>query len=188
MFELGFFNPGSSTNRFLGIRYKATPEVVVWVANRGNPIINGQIGVLTLAKNGSLILRSAQGTIIWSSNSSMAASSAPLLQLLDTGNLVVVEKSMNIWQSFDYPGNTRLPGMKMGTVISSSNSSMATSSPVLKFLDTANLVVVEKSKNIKFPDTLNFRLNSSMSDECLKNCSCSAYADPYSSSHNACLM
>ncbi|KAH6836400.1 hypothetical protein C2S53_015494 [Perilla frutescens var. hirtella] len=112
MFELGFFNPGSSENRFLGIWYKATPEVVVWVANTQNPII-GLNGVLNLATNGNLFLSSSHGgTIIWSSNSSMAALS-PVLQLLDTGNLVVVERSMNIWQSFDYPGNTRLPEMKM---------------------------------------------------------------------------
>ncbi|KAH6761494.1 hypothetical protein C2S52_018927 [Perilla frutescens var. hirtella] len=111
MFEVGFFSPGTSSNRFLGVWYKPTPDVVVWVANRQNPI-NGSKGVLTLEKDGNLVLSSAQGTIIWSSNSSMAASS-PALQLLDTGNLVVVEKSENIWQSFDYPGDTKLPGMKM---------------------------------------------------------------------------
>ncbi|KAH6764082.1 hypothetical protein C2S51_015331 [Perilla frutescens var. frutescens] len=110
-YELGFFSPGSSTSRFLGIWYKATPDVVVWVANRENPI-NGSQGVLALAKNGNLNLSSAQSRIIWSSNSSGAGSS-PVLQLLDTGNLVVVEDSMNIWQSFDDPGDTRLPGMKI---------------------------------------------------------------------------
>ncbi|KAH6775423.1 hypothetical protein C2S52_012984 [Perilla frutescens var. hirtella] len=111
IFELGFFYPGSSTRRFLGVWYKATPNVVVWVANRQNPI-NASNGVLTLSKNGTLILSKAQGTVIWSSNSSMAVSS-PVLHLMDSGNLVVVENSVNIWQSFDYPGNTMLPGMKL---------------------------------------------------------------------------
>ncbi|KAK6142591.1 hypothetical protein DH2020_022939 [Rehmannia glutinosa] len=37
-FELGFFYPGTSGNRFLGIWYKDTPDVVVWVANRNDPI------------------------------------------------------------------------------------------------------------------------------------------------------
>ncbi|KAH6763613.1 hypothetical protein C2S51_000165 [Perilla frutescens var. frutescens] len=112
MFEVGFFSPGTSNNRFLGVWYKATPDIVVWVANRQNPII-GLNGVLTLSKNGTLILSSAQGTTVWSSISSSRAASRPVLHLLDTGNLVVIENSMSIWQSFDYPANTRLPGMKM---------------------------------------------------------------------------
>ncbi|XP_057796171.1 G-type lectin S-receptor-like serine/threonine-protein kinase At4g27290 [Salvia miltiorrhiza] len=113
VFELGFFSPGSSTSRFLGIWYKATPDVVVWVANRQNPI-SGLTGVLTLSETGNLLLTSTQAEppIIWSSNSSL---STPVLRLLDTGNLVVVdnENATYFWQSFDFPGDTRLPGMKM---------------------------------------------------------------------------
>uniref|UniRef100_A0A7N2LK54 Bulb-type lectin domain-containing protein n=1 Tax=Quercus lobata TaxID=97700 RepID=A0A7N2LK54_QUELO len=38
-FELGFFSPGNSTNRYLGIWYKNIPvTTVVWVANRSIPI------------------------------------------------------------------------------------------------------------------------------------------------------
>lgn len=116
MFELGFFSPANSTNRFLGIWYRATPEVVIWVANRDNPIVGAQ-GVLALLKNGSLILSSAQSRMmIWSSNSSTAASS-PALRLLDTGNLVLAEDLQSperyFWQSFDHPGDTSLPGMRL---------------------------------------------------------------------------
>jgi hypothetical protein len=33
-FELGFFSPGSSTNRYLGIWYKNIPVItIIWVAN-----------------------------------------------------------------------------------------------------------------------------------------------------------
>ncbi|KAL0308033.1 UNVERIFIED_CONTAM: Receptor-like serine/threonine-protein kinase SD1-8 [Sesamum calycinum] len=42
--------------------------------------------------------------------------SNPILQLLDTGNLVLVDgkiESGYMWQSFDYPTDTWLPGMKM---------------------------------------------------------------------------
>lgn len=111
VFEFGFFSPGSSTSRFLGIWYKTTPDIVVWVANRETPI-NGSQGVLALAENGKLILSSAQSRIIWSSNSSRETTSPDLL-LLDSGNLVLAENSTYIWQSFDYPGDTRLPGMKI---------------------------------------------------------------------------
>lgn len=111
-FELGFFSPGKSTSRFLGIWYRATPDVIAWVANRNNPIIDSR-GVLSLAENGTLVISTTnQGSKIWSSNPSRPASS-PALRLLDSGNLVLMDNSSNIWQSFDYPTDTRLPGMKM---------------------------------------------------------------------------
>ncbi|KAL6990914.1 hypothetical protein U1Q18_009035, partial [Sarracenia purpurea var. burkii] len=41
--------------------------------------------------------------------------SNPVLQLLDSGNLVVRDDGGGyLWQSFDYPGDTLLPGMKIG--------------------------------------------------------------------------
>ncbi|CAA0840351.1 G-type lectin S-receptor-like serine/threonine-protein kinase [Striga hermonthica] len=114
IFELGFFTPGKSTNRFLGIWYKSTPDVCVWVANRNSPIAGSENNVfLTLAGNGTLLISQA-GNIIWSPNPSAVASN-PLLQLLNTGNLVLLEASSrsHIWQSFDHPTDTRLPGMKL---------------------------------------------------------------------------
>ncbi|KAF8377414.1 hypothetical protein HHK36_030791 [Tetracentron sinense] len=33
-FELGFFSPGNSKNNYIGIWYKNSPSVVLWVANR----------------------------------------------------------------------------------------------------------------------------------------------------------
>ncbi|KAK6132744.1 hypothetical protein DH2020_033549 [Rehmannia glutinosa] len=117
-FELGFFSPGKSKNKFLGIWYKSTPGVCVWVANRNDPIIDSQGVFLAVAGNGTLVI-SRGGSIIWSADSSGVASN-PILQLLDTGNLVLLEDSSQkdssqsyIWQSFDYPTDTRLPGMKM---------------------------------------------------------------------------
>ncbi|KAG8365052.1 hypothetical protein BUALT_Bualt18G0062900 [Buddleja alternifolia] len=114
IFEMGFFSPGTSIKGFLGIWYKSTPGVVVWVANRNNPMPDSQGVLLSIARNGTLVI-SRDGGIIWSLNSSGSASH-PILQLLDTGNLVVMDnanKSSYIWQSFDYPTDTRLPGMKM---------------------------------------------------------------------------
>uniref|UniRef100_A0A2N9F9S6 Bulb-type lectin domain-containing protein n=1 Tax=Fagus sylvatica TaxID=28930 RepID=A0A2N9F9S6_FAGSY len=118
-FELGFFNPGSSKNRYLGIWFKNIPvQTVVWVANRLKPI-NDSSGVLMLNNSGSLVLLSQNSTIVaWSANSTNQASN-PIVQLLDSGNLVVRdEKEENLenylWQSFDYPCDSLLPGMKLG--------------------------------------------------------------------------
>ncbi|CAN1239382.1 G-type lectin S-receptor-like serine/threonine-protein kinase At4g27290 [Linum grandiflorum] len=96
-FELGFFSSLRSRNRFLGIWYKhITPQTIVWVANREAPIV-GRDGFLNITSQA----RSLQ---------------SPVVKLLDSGNLVLVIRDGNrlLWQSFDFPGDTFLPGMKYG--------------------------------------------------------------------------
>ncbi|TXG67191.1 hypothetical protein EZV62_008466 [Acer yangbiense] len=117
VFELGFFSPGNSTKRYLGIWYKKIPETVVWVANRNNPIIDRE-GVLTIINNGNLVLLNKTKSIIWSSNTSRKVEN-PVAKLLDSGNLVLKDNFSTgsesyLWQSFDYPSDTLLPGMKLG--------------------------------------------------------------------------
>ncbi|XP_051126095.1 G-type lectin S-receptor-like serine/threonine-protein kinase At4g27290 isoform X2 [Andrographis paniculata] len=119
-FELGFFSPGDSKNRYLGIWYrKITAFTVVWVANRDSPLTGGGGGaVLKVVHPGMLTLVNATNSVVWSSNRSRVAQS-PVAQLLDTGNLVVREANDDnpdnyLWQSFDEPTDTLLPGMKLG--------------------------------------------------------------------------
>lgn len=117
-FELGFFSPGGSRNRYLGIWYKKISlQTVVWVANRDSPLYDLS-GTLKISGNGSLCLFSGGNYIIWSTSSSKKTGVRNLIvQILDTGNLVVRNSGDYqdyIWQSFDYPGDTFLPGMKYG--------------------------------------------------------------------------
>jgi hypothetical protein len=118
-FELGFFSPGSSRNRYMGIWYKNIPvRTVVWVANRNNPI-NDSSGFLMIDNTGNFVLVSNNNsTVVWSSSLTKAARRA-MGELLDSGNLVLRdEKDTNsgsyLWQSFDYPSDTMIPGMKLG--------------------------------------------------------------------------
>ncbi|XP_076960448.1 G-type lectin S-receptor-like serine/threonine-protein kinase At4g27290 [Bidens hawaiensis] len=119
MFELGFFSPGNSKNRYLGIWYKKISIcTVVWVANRDNPITD-KSGMLKFSSSGNLEILSGSNTMVWSSESTVSGwnnNSVMVLRLLDSGNLVVLERDDNnkIWQSFDHPGDTFLPGMKFG--------------------------------------------------------------------------
>ncbi|KAK4573987.1 hypothetical protein RGQ29_031783 [Quercus rubra] len=118
VFVLGFFSPGDSTNRYLGIWYNNIPtKTVVWVANRRNPI-TGSSGVLMVNSSGSLVLLKQNSTVAWSANSTKEAENS-IVQLLDSGNLVLREENEEnpenyLWQSFDYPSDTWLPGMKVG--------------------------------------------------------------------------
>ncbi|KAJ0442967.1 putative non-specific serine/threonine protein kinase [Helianthus annuus] len=53
MFELGFFSPGKSKNRYVGIWYKKiSTGTVVWVANRETPITD-KSGMLELSEQGN---------------------------------------------------------------------------------------------------------------------------------------
>ncbi|KAK4604635.1 hypothetical protein RGQ29_012915 [Quercus rubra] len=118
VFVLGFFSPGDSTNRYLGIWYSNIPiKTVVWVANRRNPIIDSS-GVLMVNSSGSLVLLKQNSTVVWFANSTKEAGNS-MVQLLDSGNLVLREVHEEnpenyLWQSFDYPSDTWLPGMKLG--------------------------------------------------------------------------
>nr|GMD75106.1 G-type lectin S-receptor-like serine/threonine-protein kinase At4g27290 isoform X2 [Ipomoea batatas] len=122
-FELGFFKLGSPFKQYVGIRYKQIPaKTVVWVANRNVPIIaNASQVVLKVTKPGILlVLNINNAAILWSTN--MPAGRAvqnPVAQLLDSGNLVVRDAADEnpdnfLWQSFDYPAQTYLPGVRMG--------------------------------------------------------------------------
>ncbi|TYK26352.1 G-type lectin S-receptor-like serine/threonine-protein kinase [Cucumis melo var. makuwa] len=112
-FVLGIFNPKDSKFRYLGIWYKNIPQTVVWVANRDKPLVNYS-AKLTLKGQG-LVLQNESDGILWSSTSSTFLKD-PIAQLLDNGNLVIRESGSEnyVWQSFDYPSDTLLPGMKVG--------------------------------------------------------------------------
>ncbi|KAI3705198.1 hypothetical protein L1987_75432 [Smallanthus sonchifolius] len=116
IFELGFFSFENSSIRYLGIWYKnISPRTFVWVANRKFPLLDAS-SVLKLNDEGSLQLLSVNNTQVWTSSSKLATNSNSMAQLLDSGNLVIRDDIGNdfIWQSFDHPGDTWLPGMKIG--------------------------------------------------------------------------
>ncbi|KAJ0101632.1 hypothetical protein Patl1_04510 [Pistacia atlantica] len=73
----------------------------------------------SISESGNLVLLSKNKTIVLSSNISVNVEH-PVARLLDTGNFVIMDNftgngSQNYqWQSFDYPSDIQLPGMKLG--------------------------------------------------------------------------
>lgn len=118
-FELGFFSPKNSDYRYVGIWYKKIQETtVVWIANNENPLTD-RAGVLRVIEPGLLLLLNSTNATIWSTNASTTTQN-PVARLLNSGNFVVKDANDDdnpenfIWQSFDYPTDTFLPGMKLG--------------------------------------------------------------------------
>jgi hypothetical protein len=115
IFKLGFFNLKNTNvkNWYVGIWYATgSQQTIAWVANREQPMQNAS-GVFNLTEDGSLLL-SYGGSILWSSKGNGKKPSSAVI--MDSGNLVVLSaenSSESIWQSFDHPGNTWLPGMKI---------------------------------------------------------------------------
>ncbi|KAJ9553608.1 hypothetical protein OSB04_017653 [Centaurea solstitialis] len=212
MFELGFFSLGNSKNRYVGtarhcvgIWYKKiSKRTVVWVANREKPI-NDTCGVFEVSREGALQILSGGDTLIWSSNTTVSVSSHnPGAKLLDDGNLVLWDEHSTIenpiWQSFDYPGDTFLPGMKLGKDLVTKREWRVTSwkspeDPSIglhrSLIDTHGYPQpfrcgsgdgFRKISGVKFPDTRQSWYNVSMTlDECemacREDCNCTAYAN-----------
>uniref|UniRef100_A0A7N0TF96 Receptor-like serine/threonine-protein kinase n=1 Tax=Kalanchoe fedtschenkoi TaxID=63787 RepID=A0A7N0TF96_KALFE len=114
-FRLGFFKPGNSSKYYIGIWYnKLSAQTSVWVANRETGISDRFSSQLKI-NDGNLVLLNELQTVIWSTNLSSGASSSVNAVLQDDGNLVLKDGSTSatLWQSFDYPTHTWLPGGKI---------------------------------------------------------------------------
>ncbi|KAJ6361008.1 hypothetical protein OIU77_004939 [Salix suchowensis] len=120
VFELGFFNPGNSSNYYIGMWYyrdRVSEQTIVWVANRETPVSDRFSSELRIS-GGDLVLFNESKIPIWSTNLSSSRSSSVEAVLNDNGNLVLRDGSNSsvspLWQSFDFPAHTWLPGAKIG--------------------------------------------------------------------------
>ncbi|KAK1429064.1 hypothetical protein QVD17_11263 [Tagetes erecta] len=112
VFEFGFLEKDGEF--VVGIRYKLGPKsanLPVWTVGGGVRVsINS---TFTLSMDGRLILfENPRNSIIWSTDTSNL--NVETVNLLNNGNLVLMgsEKKV-IWQSFDRPTNTLLPGQTL---------------------------------------------------------------------------
>ncbi|TKY45476.1 G-type lectin S-receptor serine/threonine-protein kinase [Spatholobus suberectus] len=117
-FELGFFNEGNNSKHYIGMWYKKiSMRTYVWVANRDNPVSDKNSAKLTIL-DGNLVLLDQSQNIVWSTNLSSPSSGSVVAVLLDSGNLILsnrpnASQSDAMWQSFDHPTDTWLPGGKI---------------------------------------------------------------------------
>ncbi|KAK9937438.1 hypothetical protein M0R45_014230 [Rubus argutus] len=96
-------------------------DIYAWVGNRKTPILY-PLGMLSLdRRNNTLKITHSDGdAVVLYSPSSETINSSVVATLMDSGNFVLEEMSSDgsakrvLWQSFDYPGDVLLPGMKLG--------------------------------------------------------------------------
>ncbi|XP_020091642.1 G-type lectin S-receptor-like serine/threonine-protein kinase At2g19130 [Ananas comosus] len=106
-------------------------EVPVWSVYIDSTVVTTDDLQLSISDDGNLILLSKDGSLIWSTNvTSPAASNSTVAVLLDSGNLVLrdgLNSSNVLWQSFDHPSDTWLPGAPLGFDRSTGNHIFLTS-------------------------------------------------------------
>ncbi|KAG6790680.1 hypothetical protein POTOM_006843 [Populus tomentosa] len=122
LFTLGFTRLGSAESNasYLGIWYDNDTSHPFWLANRGKPIADNS-GVLAIDGSGNMKLTYSGGDPVefYSSQSSPTNITAIFE---DSGNFVLKDENSGsqqvLWQSFDLPTDTFLPGMKLGSLLS----------------------------------------------------------------------
>ncbi|XP_071733265.1 G-type lectin S-receptor-like serine/threonine-protein kinase CES101 [Rutidosis leptorrhynchoides] len=146
VFSLKFFGFDTTISPYLGIFYNDLDndklkyrylydyhnlDKAVWVANRNNPIPD-IYGKLMIGEQGQLSILSGGGTVLDLFSPGLVSRNTNA-KLLDSGNLVLHELCPNgsvnrvLWQSFDYPTDTLLPGMKLGVNLKTGHKTSLTS-------------------------------------------------------------
>ncbi|XP_059671131.1 G-type lectin S-receptor-like serine/threonine-protein kinase LECRK3 [Cornus florida] len=110
-FAFGFYPNGDGFS--IGIWYATiAPKTVIWTANRDDPPFHRD-SKLVLSDDGRLVLRQGEDpeiTIAGGGGSQIGSSAS----ILDTGNFVLYNSSLGkIWQSFEAPTDTLLPGQQL---------------------------------------------------------------------------
>lgn len=88
----------------------ATPPRIVWTANRYRPVKEN--ASLQFSKDGDLVLRDLDGSLVWSTVTS--GSSVVGMNLAETGNLILFDvMGKTVWESFAHPTDTLLIGQSL---------------------------------------------------------------------------
>ncbi|XP_054783025.1 putative receptor protein kinase ZmPK1 [Prosopis cineraria] len=142
-FTAGFYDVGE--NAFAFAIWFTEPQgqnlTVIWMANR-DVLVNGKGSTLALRSNGNLVLNDAGQVDVWATNTT--SSKPPQLILNDDGNLVLLEPPNHIvWQSFDFPTDTLVPGQRLtrhASLVSSKSHTNPSSGFHKLFFDNDNVL------------------------------------------------
>uniref|UniRef100_A0A0D6QTH7 Receptor-like serine/threonine-protein kinase n=1 Tax=Araucaria cunninghamii TaxID=56994 RepID=A0A0D6QTH7_ARACU len=158
-FAFGFINVNSTGDFILsvvlGVNFSSSAlGTEVWTANRNKMVAEG--AVLKLGSDGDLVLEDSDGTMVWNistgktQNKAIAMQETGNLQIYNTTNSSLVSSSSNlVWQSWDHPTHTLLPGqvLKTGYTLVSNLSASNTSQGSYKLtMEPGGMVLYYRSK------------------------------------------
>ncbi|KAG5609311.1 hypothetical protein H5410_020592 [Solanum commersonii] len=110
-FKAAITNTKSQERSYYFVIVHSESHVVVWSANRDMPVSDS--GELRFSVDG-LALFDDSGDTVWSARRSSTSSSVTSMQLLESGNLVLVDAFNNsVWESFDSPTDTIVVGQRL---------------------------------------------------------------------------
>ncbi|CAD6336599.1 unnamed protein product [Miscanthus lutarioriparius] len=135
LFACGFFCAGltATCNAYIfsifivnafsigAVLYLESPQVV-WSANHDRPVKEN--ATVQLTELGDLVLYDADGTLVWSTNTT--GKSVVGMNLTGSGNLVLLDhRNMEVWRSSDHPTNTLVTGqvLHLGQKLIATNTS-----------------------------------------------------------------
>ncbi|VVA36969.1 PREDICTED: G-type lectin S-receptor [Prunus dulcis] len=156
LYAFGFYRQGDGYA--VGIFLAGIPEkTVVWTANRDDPPVSNTATLLFMGDGLTLVTAEGQNYFVKSSGSASYAS------MLDSGNFVLYNSGREIvWQSFDHPTDTLLPGQHLlpGSELFSAKSEADHSTGIfrLKMQNDGNLVQYP----VDTPDTSVYAFYSSL--------------------------
>ncbi|KAH6828241.1 hypothetical protein C2S53_009944 [Perilla frutescens var. hirtella] len=125
-FKLSFFSPPNSRRRYVGIMYNLPVMTIVWIANR-NEALNDSMGKFEISSDSNLVILDGRKKIVWSIKLSGSIANASAV-LLNTGNLVMKDKSNNMYcESFNHASDSWLEHMKISTDLNGNEKNVLTS-------------------------------------------------------------
>ncbi|GJN06386.1 hypothetical protein PR202_ga24112 [Eleusine coracana subsp. coracana] len=134
---------------------------VVWSANRGRLVREN--ATLSFTTTGNLVLRDIDGGLIWSTDTSEVFVAG--MNLTRSGNLVLFNhKNMPVWQSFDHPTDTLVPGqplvegMRLTPNASATNWTISNQFYVTVRADATNLTSAQDMSYIRLESDGHLRL------------------------------
>ncbi|XP_047062359.1 putative receptor protein kinase ZmPK1 [Lolium rigidum] len=159
-FACGFYRVATNAFTFSVWFTGSSGKTVAWTANRDAPV-NGRGSRLAFRRDGGLDLLDYNGAAVWSTNTT--ATRASRAELLDSGNLVVVDPDgRQLWRSFDSPTDTLLPSQPMTRnirLVSASSRGLFYSGLYSLFFDNDNQLKLmyngPEVSSIYWPDPFN---------------------------------
>ncbi|KAH7288059.1 hypothetical protein KP509_31G010000 [Ceratopteris richardii] len=127
------------------------PNTPIWLANRYQPVKDN--ASLTLTSEGSLVLRDADGTQVWSANTGGHTPTG--LRLTTQGNLILFdEHNSSLWQSFSYPVDLLVPGQYLdpeGILVAGFSSHLSPTGSFVAKMTKGGLILYENSSSQALP-------------------------------------